>query len=1337
MTISQTVKRFSPPLYRLRIFVIIVAALAAPFTVYYLFYVRSQSGYFTDRNFRKLASTSAQIGAKVENAALVFKNTSDRFIRPGITGTVTFNPDASRKDNLEPLKEVFKFLKGERQIIPLSIDTEPLSDKVSPGTVTLNTIRQEGDSSWLYLDYVSEGVREKTVIRVQGKLDLNRLIQPFLSARVGSDYDRFQNILITESETGRVIFQYDTTEMRLASLDKLPSSEGQGKKIELKDVAQTSNVVDVALAGSNYRLFSHPLKLSLPCSNAHSPNLNWITSGLIKSNYFQTEAWSLSVPYTILIIGGFLLALLFFNWPFLKLVLAGPKDRFRPRDVYFLVFSTIVVLAVLTCFGLYAYVYTSVESEMDGQVKTLASEIKTNFNDELTRALDQLNKLRNNSEIIKELEAKNKEQKSGVNTKETDIYQRGETNKTNILPALLRSSQTTYNYFDSAAWMDESGMQKAKWSIKTYNTQYITVTGRDYFDNIQKKRFYRLGTHEFWLEPLISRNTGRNQVEISMAVPDEKWIVAFDMRLISLMDPVLPAGYGYAIIDKDGKVVFHSDEAHHLGENLFQECDENPELLAGLVGRSNKTLDVRYLGEDHTFFITPLERFPHWTLVTFRNKQPLRSVFLELLTSITILFLIYGFVIMASFTIFYIFNVVNERRAWLWPCETKGAIYVQSIVLLLALSVVSLALTVLLHGQKLVWSSVAIGLFAGLAYFMNLRWGLNSPFLKYFSSLLKHFKRHNRLYVVNASLILLLVSILPAAAFFKYAYESQITLFIKHAQYSMATALATREGRIRNQYSNIKFIDREGSDQSKAEQKKLDDLEQKERAKFVRDRLAVSWDVYNNFFFGTTDEKPNADTMSGFEVCQTDFLAKLSAILPPSNRASIERRGLLENTSVAGMGKWELGSNGRLILHPEGAPGPQAVHLNTSVPLLGVPKFGAIPLVVLIVPFFLFVNYLIRKVFVLDVQKPASHSLKKLLSEKINRNAFVVVNAPFVKKVPGNGSNLYLKALPSIATSSDWADTFDYASSDDRAVIALDQFDYKIDDTQLNQQKLKLMENLLAKERKLLIFSSVEFSEYRFSNGENGNGHANGTSDEAGRRAEMVISDFFTEYAEDTDDGSKFKKKINRQKARIVAQGVKGRSVTEINELFDTLYFECARREPLQRVGLKILSLKGFVDLNRKQLIGIIVNQARAYYTYLWNSCSPSERQTLGHLAQDGLVSHRDPDIEPLLRRELIVREHDLHLFNASFRHFVKSADHVSFVVEQDKQTQQGSLWQTLKVPILIAMLGITVFIFLTQQDLYSRSLALLTGITTLIPALFKVLAMFQGEPASRPPTQA
>src|SRR4026209_496627 len=139
MTIANTLKNLSPSRYRLRVFVIIIALLTLPFTVYYLSYVRSQSGYFTDRSFRKLSIISNQVAVRVENAATVFKNSSDKFIRPQVkeadSPTFDTNPE-HKQQNLKRLKEVFKKLKGDRQIIPLHIDTEPWNDKLSPGTVT-------------------------------------------------------------------------------------------------------------------------------------------------------------------------------------------------------------------------------------------------------------------------------------------------------------------------------------------------------------------------------------------------------------------------------------------------------------------------------------------------------------------------------------------------------------------------------------------------------------------------------------------------------------------------------------------------------------------------------------------------------------------------------------------------------------------------------------------------------------------------------------------------------------------------------------------------------------------------------------------------------------------------------------------------------------------------------------------------------------------------------------------------------------------------------------------------------------------------------------------------
>src|SRR5215204_1151785 len=126
MALPDTLKRLSPSLNRLRVFVIIIAVLALPFTVYYLVYVRSQSRYFTDRSFRQLSLISRQISLKVESVGSVLKNTSEKFISPQVEEQVEEgkpfdpNPEAKQK-NLDNLQKIFKRLK-DTPIIPVKIE---------------------------------------------------------------------------------------------------------------------------------------------------------------------------------------------------------------------------------------------------------------------------------------------------------------------------------------------------------------------------------------------------------------------------------------------------------------------------------------------------------------------------------------------------------------------------------------------------------------------------------------------------------------------------------------------------------------------------------------------------------------------------------------------------------------------------------------------------------------------------------------------------------------------------------------------------------------------------------------------------------------------------------------------------------------------------------------------------------------------------------------------------------------------------------------------------------------------------------------------------------------
>ena len=58
------------------------------------------------------------------------------------------------------------------------------------------------------------------------------------------------------------------------------------------------------------------------------------------------------------------------------------------------------------------------------------------------------------------------------------------------------------------------------------------------------------------------------------------------------------------------------------------------------------------------------------------------------------------------------------------------------------------------------------------------------------------------------------------------------------------------------------------------------------------------------------------------------------------------------------------------------------------------------------------------------------------------------------------------------------------------------------------------------------------------------------------------------------------------------------------------------------------------------------------------------------------MLSHRDPDIANLLKRELIIRDEGLHVFNESFRQFVQSTEQLACCAEADAEARKDSSWQ-------------------------------------------------------------
>lgn len=1354
MGFIDSISRTLPTAAKLRTFLVTVLILTVPFFIYYLFYIKSQTDYFTNRNFRALGRIGSQITTKVESLSSVLKSVGAKFVEPdqfiaaadpadaaSVGEVPRFAPGVKNSEkNIEGLRKVLKNLKDYgSEIVPVRVtsttDAEIDREQGLESKVTAE-IRPEDGTMWLYFDLEYVVPDRSNVVQIRAKTDFAKLIEPIVGghgadAASGTDSEEgFDDLLITQADgDGRVLFQQSGSELRLVSLDKLSLAGEEAKTLDLSALGQSSNVADAKLGGSEYKLFIHPVDLSIPRTGAENGrNLRWIMCGLVPASRFLREVWAIS--YSLLIVFAFLTALSILSWPFFKLLLIGPKDRLRTADIYFLFFSTLIGLALLTSFGLYVYGYTTLESEFDGQLASLARQVKANFHEEVRASLAQLDELNKNPALAEDIAKLGDRQR---------LY------RLKILKKPVPREWRPYPFFDTAVWIDGQGAQRLKWTIKDYQPQFIDVSTRAYFTNLKEGSYRYLGGHEFWLEPIVSKTTGRNEVEISAWTPDasaggrQRWISAFDTRLLSLVRPVLPAGFGFCVIDEDGRVLFHSDETRHLGENFFQESDDDRALRSAVIDRRDVPLDVRYLGRGHRVFTTPLEDFPDWTVVAYRDKQVLRTAFLELLTLASLLFLGYCIVVLVVLSVFYLINLnANERRAWLWPSSRRTFSYYVSVLVLFALSTVS----ALIYSRRGMWSVVAVSTISFLGtcfFFLNLRFGKygrpwrglkESELWEKTAGVRRSLYRYDLAYVLNIVFLFLLVAIIPAAAFFKFAYEWETTLFVKHGQITLARGLAERREYIRGQYAATW-----GEEDMTA------------RTEFTRNRLAQTWDVYDNFFFKTTRrDTPTNDLAGGrrpdadAHASPPDFVYYFSQFTPFYNRTSIERLGLHSGAFTDRSYEWMSDTPERAVLRISDE-GSKDQYLETAIPQLGWPGPAWWCVFFLTcVPFYLWVHLTVRKIFLLNLHGPTSYTFFDLAAAGDGGgNRFVILESRYTQRGRFDGGKFHCINLRELCVAPGWADAFDYGSlAVAGKIIALDHFEHQASEPEANHQKVRFLEELLTRGHSLLVVSTIEPSRYRFANAAVGaNGLDGSNSSEDQDRWSWVISNFFTVYMEDKGEPKWFEEEFEKHREAVLAEGARrNKSAKEVSGLLQTLREECNPKSPLQRVGLEIARQPTFATLTRGHLISRITIQAGSYYQDVWDSCSNGEKLTLYHLAQDRLLSPSDPDIGRLLRKGLIVRDPDIHLLNESFRRFVKSEKATQIVAEFEKEARKDSLWHIIKVPLLVVLVSVVLFLFITQRDLYTSSLAIMTAITTAIPAFFKVLSLFQKDPMSQPGQQ-
>jgi hypothetical protein len=194
-----------------------------------------------------------------------------------------------------------------------------------------------------------------------------------------------------------------------------------------------------------------------------------------------------------------------------------------------------------------------------------------------------------------------------------------------------------------AYWADKEGNQLLKFSSGEHATTFFNVGYRSYFKEALHGRTRclalpsgeaatdgeascsrHMGSVEVVrsdtmraIRLVVSRPTYKNSIA-SEALKSEKptGVAAIAVPMDQITDLVLPHTMTMAVVDRDGKIILHSNNDAHHGHSVFKDVgsENESELRAIFSAKIKETIDVRYLGKHTRTHIRYLPG-PDWYLV--------------------------------------------------------------------------------------------------------------------------------------------------------------------------------------------------------------------------------------------------------------------------------------------------------------------------------------------------------------------------------------------------------------------------------------------------------------------------------------------------------------------------------------------------------------------------------------------------------------------------------------------------------------------------------------------------------------------------------------------------
>ncbi|MCW8092740.1 hypothetical protein [Alteromonas sp. ASW11-130] len=666
----------------------LVLVSAGVFFAFYYFHVNENKDYQNRLHFRELNRVSNSIKNTFDQVTALYKNpiqntyslTKDRMSQESKMCT-DFLSRAKKTERFSKLSfiDTSRVNKSDN---PQSKEAEKSADtKEDPLKFRFNI---NGFTQFNYPE-CKERFQFPTADILPQKLNLFPLI--FFTKKSGE-------ILARKNYTNSEV---DLTDISVSSLDfllckaKLAHKKGIVEE-ELANCLKEDNkgpgissMLTTDIRGSLFQVYIQPIKILTDNANEGKYVIGIIPAVEANMDRLAVSPSSIRILVIMFVI---LIALI----PLLKIRFVNNRYGFRTRDISQVGFGLLIAVGMITI-GIYDQLfYSYFLQDKAKQAKAIHTEIKQDFNSEVGQLLNTAKRFQRaiiatpeeQSELealIECLDGKDKRTFKSLH-EEAELIEEGSKASEHVIPCLMNrdalypaTNKPKPAYIESFSVLNEKGLISTQYplvfltSSSIYNKRF-DLSHREYFKAAIACQVWHMKNGDcssgFYIQSIRNVEDGMKSTQFSLPLFKDKHgsftppsskdrstgknILIFNTLMTSLTHQILPRNFGYAVINRNGDVLYHSNSDKSLAENFFVETDGVKDILLQTefsdINRKPIKMRSKYEGTKYTMLIGPIggetyQNIP-WNLVVFydEHEADINNMLLIFVASIIFIFFV-------------------------------------------------------------------------------------------------------------------------------------------------------------------------------------------------------------------------------------------------------------------------------------------------------------------------------------------------------------------------------------------------------------------------------------------------------------------------------------------------------------------------------------------------------------------------------------------------------------------------------------------------------------------------------------------------------------------------